>query len=117
MLIESSASPNNAKYDNLPQKQSSRMSIEFIGDQAMKGIVRFNTDTYLLGINTFEIMSTFENIDHANKGIKQKFTQIDKLNSGIEKRQRRLDANVNDMAAQLQAFRDLKREVDTLNQF
>ena len=93
------------------------MSIEFIGDEAMKGIVRFNTDTYLFGLNTFEILSTFDNVDQANKGIKNKLSQIKKMNSGIVKRQRRLDANVDEMAIKLQAFRDAKKEIEIMNAY
>ena len=88
-----------------------------MGDPAMKSIVRFNIDNYLLSLNAFEVISTFDHVEQASKGIKAKLTQIDKLNDGIERRQRRLDTNVDDMAAKLRTFRDLKREVDNMNQY
>lgn len=88
-----------------------------MGDPAMKSIVRFNIDNYLLSLNAFEVISTFDHVEQASKAIKAKLTQIDKLNDGIERRQRRLDTNVDDMAAKLRTFRDLKREVDNMNQY
>ena len=40
----------------------SNRKIEFLGNASMKSIVRFNLDSYLLGLNTFETISTFDHI-------------------------------------------------------
>lgn len=36
--------------------------IQYIGNESMKSVVRFNMDSYLLGLNTFEVISMFDHV-------------------------------------------------------
>jgi len=81
----------------------------------MKSIVRFNMDSHLLGLNTFEAISMFDHVHQAMSGMKKKLKKVSYHIDNIEKRQAKLDVNADKMISKLQAYRALKKEVANLN--
>ena len=68
-------------------------------------------------MNAFEVLSTFDHVDDTQRGIKSKMQRVSKTNSEIEQRHEELDKGVDSMAAQLQAYINMKKEVDIMKQF
>ena len=108
-LISGDAAGNSARKNPISGH------IQFIGNESMKSIVRFNMDSYLLGLNTFETISMFDHVHQAMTGLKKKLSKVSGHLDSIEKKQTKLDANADKMIEKLKAFRELKREVTTLN--
>ena len=50
--------------------------IEFVGNESMRSIVRFNMDSYLLGLNSFEFISMFDHVHQATRGMKKKLKKV-----------------------------------------
>ena len=96
-------------------RQPSGSRIEYIGNESMKSVVRFNLDSYLLGLNTFEVISMFDHVQQAMTGMKKKLVKINQHIDSIEKRQAKLDTNADKMIEKMQAYRALKKEVANLN--
>ena len=96
-------------------RRPSGSRIEYIGNESMKSVVRFNLDSYLLGLNTFEVISMFDHVQQAMTGMKKKLVKINQHIDSIEKRQAKLDTNADKMIEKMQAYRELKKEVANLN--
>ena len=80
----------------------------------MKSIVRFNMDSYLIGLNTFETISMFDHVQQALTGMKKKLAKVSHHINGIERKQSKLDTNADKMIEKLKAYRELKQEVTAL---
>ena len=68
-------------------------------------------------MNGFEVLSTFDQVDDTHKGIKSKMQKASKTNSEIEQRHEELDKGIDSMAAQLQAYINMKKEVDIMKSY
>ena len=69
-----------------PLHSTKRNGIEFIGNESLKSIVRFNMDSGLLGLNTFEVISMFDQVHGALGGMKRKLKKVSQNIESIEKK-------------------------------
>lgn len=81
----------------------------------MKSIVKFNLDSGLLGLNTFEVISMFDQVHQALSGMKRKLKKVSQNIESIEKKQLKLDFNADKMIEKMRSLRTLKQEVRNLN--
>ena len=114
---ESSRSSNVLKLftKDEPGHSHKKGQIEFIGNESLKSMVRFNMDSYLLGLNTFETISMFDHVQQAMTGMKKKLSKVSQHIDNIEKKQNKLDSNTEKMIEKMRAYRELKKEVANLN--
>ena len=64
-------------------KPDPKAPVQFLGEKSLKSIVQFNGDSHLLALNSFEVLSTFDQVSDAQKGIKEKMKKIGKTNQEI----------------------------------
>jgi len=81
----------------------------------LKSIVKFNLDSGLLGLNTFEVISMFDQVHQALSGMKRKLKKVSQNIESIEKKQLKLDFNADKMIEKMRSLRTLKQEVRNLN--
>ena len=67
-------------------KPDPQAPVQFLGEKSLKSIVQFNGDSHLLALNSFEVLSTFDQVSDAQKGIKEKMKKIGKTNQEIGQR-------------------------------
>ena len=69
-----------------PDQPDPQAPVQFLGEKSLKSIVQFNGDSHLLALNSFEVLSTFDQVSDAQKGIKEKMKKIGKTNQEIGQR-------------------------------
>lgn len=77
--------------------------------------MKFNLDSGLLGLNTFEVISMFDQVHQALSGMKRKLKKVSQNIESIEKKQLKLDFNADKMIEKMRSLRTLKQEVRNLN--
>ena len=85
-----------------------------MGNESLKSMVKFNLDSYLLGLNSFETIAMTDHVTEAMNGMKKKLAKVTNHLDSIEKKQAKFDSNCMKMMEKLKAYRELKREVDNL---
>ena len=76
---------NNAE-EELGSGRRPSAKILYVGNESMKSIVRYNSDSYLLGLNTFEVISMFDHVQQAMTGMKKKLVKINQHIQSVEKK-------------------------------
>lgn len=82
--------------------------VEFFGDPALEGLVRFNADMGHVSLNIFETFSVFDLMMQANQSMFESLQLIESQNSIIEQRQDNLELKLGELGQQLIKLKELK---------